>query len=87
MARRKEIAKPTNHQRGVRRLRTTALILSVTVPKVWPGPMIGGRWSPRLVRRANAHASLIAHPISGFGLRSRARYVVRGRVFSSPSNA
>src|SRR5258708_15259577 len=32
---------PMNQPRGVRRLRTRLLILSVTLPKVWPGPMIG----------------------------------------------
>ena len=33
----KPIAKPTNQPTGVRRWRTMLLILSVTVPKSWPG--------------------------------------------------
>src|SRR5258708_38371331 len=32
---------PMNQPRGVLGLRTRLLILSVTLPKVWPGPMIG----------------------------------------------
>ncbi len=34
-------AKPTNHPLEVGRVRTMALIFSVTVPKVWPGSMTG----------------------------------------------
>src|SRR5262245_7392957 len=37
----KEIAKPTNQASGVFRWRTMLEILSVTVPKSWPGPTIG----------------------------------------------
>src|SRR6266568_7439593 len=37
----KPAAKPSHHPRGVLRWRTMVLILSVTVPKVWPGPTIG----------------------------------------------
>ena len=36
-----EIPKPIHQPTGVRRLRTSALILSVTEPKVWPGWMTG----------------------------------------------
>ena len=35
-------AKPSHQPRGVRRVSTMALILSVTEPKVYPGPMTGG---------------------------------------------
>src|SRR5262245_36386786 len=35
----KETAKPIHQPRGGRRVRTIALILSVTEPNVWPGPM------------------------------------------------
>ena len=39
--------KPTSQPAGVRRVRTIALILSVIVPKVWPGAMTGGSASGR----------------------------------------
>src|SRR5205823_2260600 len=38
----KEIARPTHQPRGVRLRRTSALILSVTEPKVCPGSMTAG---------------------------------------------
>ena len=34
--------KPNHHPSDVLRVRTIALILSVTDPKVWPGAMTGG---------------------------------------------
>src|SRR6266702_780421 len=37
----KPAAKPSHHPRGALRWRTMVLILSVTVPKVWPGPTMG----------------------------------------------
>ena len=78
--------KPTYQPSGVLRVRTIELILSVTVPKVWPGAMTGGgpcrRASSDPLRRRPRYS-----PSSGFTLRTAARYVVRGRVFSSPSSA
>src|SRR5436309_4474989 len=38
----KAAAKPSSHHFGVCLVRMTPLILSVTVPAVWPGPTIGG---------------------------------------------
>src|SRR2546426_2716141 len=40
----KEMAKPINQPREVGRVRTIALILSVTERKVWPGPSTGVSW-------------------------------------------
>src|SRR5262249_6968134 len=37
----KAAAKPSSHHFGVRLVRMTSLILSVTVPAVWPGATIG----------------------------------------------
>src|SRR3954454_15943280 len=37
-------AKPSSHHFGVCRRRMTSLILSVTVPGVWPGATIGGSY-------------------------------------------
>jgi hypothetical protein len=36
------MAKPTNHPRDHGRDSTIALILSVTLPNVWPGAITGG---------------------------------------------
>ena len=40
----KAMPKPINHPLVAGRVRTIALIFSVTVPKVWPGSMTGARW-------------------------------------------
>ena len=66
---------------------TIELILSVTVPNVYPGSMTGAR---PLARSTFVHSvchDLAALPTSssGLGLRTSARYVVRGRVFRSAS--
>ncbi len=71
---------PRYQPRDVRFASTIALILSVTDPNVYPGPMIGG---VRLELRRRIHQP----SSSGFVLRTAARYVVRGRVFNSPSSA
>ncbi len=39
----KAMPKPMNHPLVAGRVRTMALIFSVTVPKVWPGSMTGAR--------------------------------------------
>src|SRR5215210_4141653 len=46
--------KPAYHHVGVRRARTIELILSVTVPKVWPGAITGGVPPPRTATRGSS---------------------------------
>ena len=79
-------------------VRTIELILSVTVAKVWPGARYVA-WAP-WSRSACSALSLRQSPVwfvrpcsaradpssAGFGFFSAARYVVRGRVLSSPSS-
>ena len=70
---------------GVLRVRTIALILSVTDAEgvarrddARAGTGVGG---------FGGVACSVISPSSGFGFRTAARYVVRGRVFSSASSA
>ena len=78
---------PRNHRQLYGRTSTIALILSVTEAYVCPGARIGtSRRVCRLVQdRCDSSRALAS--ISGLGLRSLARYVVRGRVFSSSRRA
>src|SRR5215218_10423230 len=46
--------KPAYHHIGVRRPRTIELILSVTVPKVWPGAITGGVPLPATAGRGSS---------------------------------
>ena len=82
--------KPAYHHIGVRRARTIELILSVTVPKVCPGAITGGvAADDGAADHRPTAADVFGHvtsPSSGLTLRTAARYVVRGRVFSSPSS-
>src|SRR5688572_29599976 len=91
----KAMPNPNHHPRPVFRVRTIALILSVTDPNVWPGAMTGGgtRAAPAIgacascdVRESGICAiySLVS---SGFYSVMAARYVVRGLVFNSWSSA
>ena len=73
MVRMKPTPKPTTQPSVVRRESTMALILSVTVAKVYPGAMTGG-----LPERGacTVGSSAIAYPFfssSGLGLRTAAR--------------
>ncbi len=84
------IAKPNHQPSDVLRVSTIALILSVTVAKVWPGAMTG----TGLVLRRPARAlpatfenPVLRHLSSGLSSVMAARYVVLGRVFSSCSRA
>ena len=87
--------KPRNHPLEAGRVSTMALIFSVTVPKVWPGCDHGRVRVTFAVLYCSILSLLCAFlelqllalmlSSSGFGLRTSARYVVRGRVFSSPS--
>src|SRR5262249_37185361 len=69
-------------------LSTMPAIRSVTVPKVWPGPIIGGltplggRTSICPIVAIRQRYS-VPGPRLGLGLFTAATYVVRGRVFSS----
>ena len=85
------VPKPAYQPIGVCRVSTIALILSVTVPKVCPGAITGGRAGAddRLVRIVDWAAGCRPpySPSSGFTFRTAARYVVRGRVLSSASSA
>ena len=82
--------KPSHQPSGVLRVRTIALILSVTDAEGVPrrdhrrraAAVDGVRGSSM-----GCSASATYSPSSGFGLRTAARYVVRGRVFSSSSSA
>ena len=74
---------------GVLRFKVNWLILSVTDPNVWPGSMTGTvLWMP--TSRCGCSTFSISFyafsPISGLGLRSAERYVVRGCVLRSASN-
>ena len=83
------IPKPASHPTEVGRFRTMALILSVMVPKVWPGSSTGALPGSGWVGFSGIYfrSSALPDPCrSGFGLRTSAKYVVRGRVFSSASN-
>ncbi len=81
--------KPTNQPVEVGRVSTIELILSVTVPNVCPGSMTGAL--PACDRSTSSMSvchdltALLRASSSGLGLRTSARYVVRGRVFSSAS--
>src|ERR1035437_3012442 len=86
------------HRNEMGRLSTMLLIFSVMVEKVWPGAITGTRVSATgicvlvampYVRSASALGVALKSAFdssnSGLGLRTSARYVVRGRVFNSPS--
>ena len=79
---------PSHQPRGVPRVSTMALILSVTEANVWPGAN-SGEPLHRLGLVRFGHRHLIVHGsdsvrcfkrVAGFGFRTRARYVVRGCV-------
>ena len=77
MVTRKATPKPRNQPFEVGRVSTIELILSVTVPNVYPGSITG----------AGVGCSSMLNQLSSspFGFRTSARYVVRGRVFNSAS--
>ncbi len=84
----KTIRKPRIHPSETGRLSTMLLIFSPMVEKVWPGAITG------TLRSAAGICVFVAMPYacstyvsnSELGLRTSARYVVRGRVFNSPSS-
>src|SRR5581483_2566027 len=89
LARKKANRKPTHQPTGVRRASTIELILSVTEPKVCPGAMTADVAEPTTAALGSSmgiRSSATYSPISGLTFRMAARYVVRGRVFSSPSS-
>ncbi len=75
-----DTASPDHHQRGVRRPRIMVLILSVTLPKEWPGPMIGGVCAADMNRSGSdwfLRARSVARPLaSGSGLAGTRLQVV-----------
>jgi len=85
------IRKPKIHPSETGRFSTMLLIFSVIVEKVCPGSITGARLSATGICKLDAMPSLRSGYAfdslnSGFGLRTSAKYVVRGRVFNSPSS-
>src|ERR1700688_262506 len=80
------IRKPKIHPSEIGRLSTMLLIFSVMVEKVWPGAITGTRLSATGICVFVAMPYALDSSNSGFGLRTSARYVVRGRVFNSASS-
>src|SRR6476660_8182687 len=70
---------------GVCLVSTIPAMRSVMVPKVWPGPMIGGL-TPLGGSMSGEAISYAFSGSLGLGFRTAAIYVVRGRVFSSASS-
>src|SRR6185436_19580688 len=95
----KEIAKPKNHASDVFRFKTIELILSVTEANVRPGsitgdvecigPSVYGLFASSCILDPStdyANWFYLICVICGFGFFNWLKYVVRGFVFSSPSN-
>src|SRR3954452_16865877 len=74
---------------GVCLVSTMPAMRSVIVPKVWPGPMMGGLTplGGRMSGAAICYAFSVPDASLGLGFRTAATYVVRGRVFNSASKS
>src|SRR6185312_9272526 len=74
---------------GVCLVSTMPAMRSVIVPRVWPGPMIGGLTplGGRMSGAAISYAFSVPDASLGLGFRTAATYVVRGRVFNSASRS
>src|SRR3954462_5746846 len=80
----------TNTQKiGVCLVSTIPAMRSVMVPKVWPGPMMGGLTplGGRMSGAAVGYAFSVPDASLGLGFRTAATYVGRGRVLNSASNS
>src|SRR5919205_854839 len=77
----KEMARPTHQPKGVRLRRTSALILSVTEPKVCPGSMTAGVTCMRVSSYGSSYLSIETLRLPLLARRERlVRVAHRGEV-------
>src|ERR671927_280542 len=79
----KEMARPTHQPKGVRLRRTSALILSVTEPKVCPGSMTAGVVWMRVSSYGSSYLSIKVLRLPLLARRQRLVRVAHGRQIPS----